>query len=79
VALPFVGALLFLDYKLLDLHLVIGFIEQGYEHLSPRGEASWTHWSGNLQACLYHNATVIETRDQPYLLESTLVRRQTCR
>lgn len=47
--------------------------------ISPRGEASWAHWSGNLQACLYHNATVIETREQPYLLESTLVRRQTCR
>jgi hypothetical protein len=39
---------------------------------SARGEAGWTHWSGNLldlQACLYHNATVIETRDEPHLLE----------
>jgi hypothetical protein len=47
--------------------------------ISPRGEASRAHWSGNLQACLYHNVTVIKTRDEPYLLESALVSRQTCR
>lgn len=52
---------------------------KGLKIISPRGEVSWTHWSGNLQACLYHNATVIETRDEPYLLRWALNSRQTCR